>query len=1240
MIISLAAAVGADLVSAVLSGTFSSLLDVPLIEKAIASTDDEYADLELAPSLEAMATSEWFWESLKRIQESRRPGLCDEDIDRFCEVFHAGEDTRAQATSVLEAFARNLEAALLQSDRGHETQMSIVRTEIAQARSAIIGEIRNGRATAPPGPLDTPVQSEKRATASGAQSGGVHAILDEGRRRAEAGDVAGALALTHAAEDVGPLDDEAFFRVHNNLASYHLQLDQPEDARMHCEKALERRPRDIRALANMSACYLVLGDPHAGLEYARRAVELDPDNPAALSALVSALRETGASSEVNSLVSDKPWIAQVPPCALPLALDAIDRDDFETASTLVATAIASLRTHRQGLYLRGVLGVRRAQTVSGRGVRPNPLDDLEQRELEQAADALTKLVNGLTPGDNVPLLRAALLIRSKALELLGREDESLRDAARIPPDDPGHDDAARQMARMYAFRGDLKSATESIGRLKSPTDEDALQRAALLFELGNPDTASSIAEGIWTGESPTDTQLRAAAIILKCSSQTAQSVGATLRRWAETDATAAATLAGHEIDQGHIDEALTLFLGARDHARRGTAEMICALIADSLAKEKRWAEAWQLYGWLCKTPGEDDLSQRLAIAQFNAGEYGKALDLTRSVRAGRAAIPVFSDIEARILALQGNRIEAAQLLSELSSVEPDNPDHPIRAAGLAYGGGDTDLGDTCLARVNADRLSSDAEALLELARLEAYRGLPSALEHAYRALRLRPDSEEIHLAYVSVFLSRTSDRDAALDESCVTAGTTVTLKSEAETRSFALLRDGERPRTPDEVAPGDDLAVRLMGLKVGDAVQLGRDAEVFSVTAVVSSYVKAFQDTLVQFSTRFPNQKALRQLHIEGDDITPLLEILDNQHEAVSRVIDLYAAGKLTAGSAASAMGRPLADLWQGILSTKGANRPRVNMPLTLVQQMQLIGEAPPLVFDVTALMTLSAFELADKIPTLGAVLVVPRAVVDDVEETIARRHSRPGSHAAIGKDVSGYFFREFSPDEVQQDEATLRGLLSLLNDSFEVRPLDALLTLSDARLTALTDAVGQAQIAAVLTTTDCGGVLVTDDPTLARLAAMEFGVRSLNTQCVALALTRSGALTLRDYRAVIGALAESSYGAVAVSAEDVLAALERNEFEPDTQSSALLQMLSGRYCTTDSAVRVGVGTAASVWLHEGLSPATKRELTRAVFETLLDERNEEEVRRLLARAIAFAPGIGPIARMECVTIALGVGHA
>lgn len=99
-----------------------------------------------------------------------------------------------------------------------------------------------------------------------------------------------------------------------------------------------------------------------------------------------------------------------------------------------------------------------------------------------------------------------------------------------------------------------------------------------------------------------------------------------------------------------------------------------------------------------------------------------------------------------------------------------------------------------------------------------------------------------------------------------------------------------------------------MTLKKGELEELS-----CKVAEIQSKYVHAFQETLREFSARFPDHPGLHTVR-DDERLTKLLSVVDQQARQADAATEHYERGRLTMGALADAVGRSPVDVWLGLV--------------------------------------------------------------------------------------------------------------------------------------------------------------------------------------------------------------------------------------------------------------------------------------------------------------------------------------
>ena len=108
-------------------------------------------------------------------------------------------------------------------------------------------------------------------------------------------------------------------------------------------------------------------------------------------------------------------------------------------------------------------------------------------------------------------------------------------------------------------------------------------------------------------------------------------------------------------------------------------------------------------------------------------------------------------------------------------------------------------------------------------------------------------------------------------------GCAVLLADESE-QWWYILDEDEEPRNQYELSSDNELAEHLIGRQIGEIVTLrsGLEDLSYKIICIQNKFVRAYQETMKEFSTRFPSDTTMSRVKIEDKDFTKIFSIVDN----------------------------------------------------------------------------------------------------------------------------------------------------------------------------------------------------------------------------------------------------------------------------------------------------------------------------------------------------------------------------
>ena len=975
-------------------------------------------------------------------------------------------------------------------------------------------------------------------------------------------------------------DDDLRFRLETNLGAAALLLGEYEAAEPRFEAALSLKPEDPKAIANRAQIAIVRDQPATGLQYATKAWSLAPEDPHVASIYLRALDASDQKAEALRLAQEHAWMRDDPQCALVLALMAFDDARYAEAEALARTSLVKDPDDAQVLELLARCIIVPLQSdLDQNPPLPGKLPAEITTRACEAESLYGKAISILEHQDHQDLLLAAVANRGMALTLLGRHAEALRDYERVLGQNPAQNLVKVNKARLLLATGRPHEALQELETVDTTTRDEAWHPLATAYLVtGQLQKALRVLTPRWAVPSDRTTRIRVAELLLEAylalsEPDPAAKVADALEAEFPGDPEAIATAAEWRASQPDgFDRAIALFYGALDTAGDSRQkDRISLSLAELYYKKQRFAESADLYGKLVPFFDHPGLLRRYLLSLFYSGAHRQALKVAEEQRAGGPAIPIISAIEAHLLEEAGDLAGAERLLVELVGKEPDNPDHRIRLAYLRYRSGDYEGSKQAVLGVGVDEIKGNAHQLLALAKVRAWLDLDGVLELAYRARRVGFDNADIHQAYVSLVLHRKRDQDATLQVERIRPGTTVHLEGDdGRKQIFTVVEGLDADLHRGELLSSDPVALKLLGRTAGEMVNL-KQTELETVTLriakIESQYVYAFQETLLNFSTWFPEEsEGPEKLTIDSGGVDKMLQMVGRRHSYVEAVLELYRTNRITLDMLAQLVGRSVIQVWTGLQEGGDtrifASTGQEDMARAEATRLMSTEE---LTLDLVALLTFAALDLLPALKKRFPRLLTTQFVFDDVSDELTLERAGLRNTGTIYLRGDRYVM-ESAPAVVTADRKVfLENILEFLKRDVCRLPSPDLLDLPQEQKGPL----GRSALAAILLAKEQGTLFCSDDLVLRTVAQNTWSVPGAWSQTVIMELLRSGHISEVEYHHATMGLVHRNYTFVRVNERDYLWLLREEGMRVTSLFLNAMRVLHGPECTEESAVVV-----------------------------------------------------------------------
>ncbi len=946
------------------------------------------------------------------------------------------------------------------------------------------------------------------------------------------------------------------------------------------------QPDEPQGIANQAVGASLQEDFRRAEKFARKALEMDPNNGKAAAALIHALWKLEKSEQLDQLMLAKSWIIEDDQAGLALAQVRVSESRGIEAISICQHLIDNDPENFTAALLLGQTLLNEAQAKFSRSGG----SDVESYPMLVRAEAEARRAIRLLKNTQRDSLRAdAHALRALVLGALGRTEDAAREAERALEDAPHHHAAmlCRGLTLLQARKPrEAIEAWKDLGADEFPDGFEVFLADAHLG-AGESTEARDILRGKLDFEHPGLHLLERVELLARADSHD----GLTSDIWRDLEVataqhpedsyllTASAIRSRVRGDDEHAAQLLERALDSVADTDRWTIQLRLAEVHMSTERYSEAADALaEVVGEVARHP----LAERLLVCLVNGGRYREALDWCQQMRGALSDCPkAVIDAEAQLLERAGDLATTRTLREQLCQRSDATARDYFRLALVQFRSGDQDAARLSVRQIDSGALEDDPFALLKVAQMKMMLGASGHLEDAYRAWQVGRQDPDIQLGYLHMHVTCEDELESP---ELAAPGCCVLLRNDEGEEWWRILEEGEKEWGDRNVAPGSLLAEKLVGCKSGDPVVTRNDIEQrsYEVVEVQTKFTRAFQETVQEFSTRFPDNRSLSRIEFNEDDLSPILELVDERSSSAQALVKEYSEERQMPFTLLCAhFGASELSVWHDCANNRGMPiRFGSGSPEEEETSAQLLKRADGVAVDVVALLTLHELGIIEELRTRFGNVIVPQCVMDRVrEDCVAADKDRVAGH--LGARGAGmYQFVEASEESRRKWREFVNGLWVLVDSCLPATSYGVL----DVGEWDESQAPRHVALGTLLADFDHHGqhiVFVCDDFGLANFARA-MGTGAVNSQSVLRELERSGVISESQYSQLVERLVLMNYTFVQVTSSDIVRRLWANGYQTTDGTRAMLRTLRGPECSDKAAVSVAAATVAEV--AQGLS--------------------------------------------------------
>lgn len=1024
------------------------------------------------------------------------------------------------------------------------------------------------------------------------------------------------------------LEPYARYRIEVNLGAAHLRAGRPHQALTQWRSALEMRPDDPKARANVALGLLATGDDAGARKLARSVLRGHPTQSVALSVLVQtsandhnvdplaivpeAVRhESDVLSSIIAVLrkrNDTRWHVEAHKAAEQYPKDLRFRQ--WSAEATLEPILSDPGLHFGKPIDSGVIATIETATTILVGVWEkmseeeeafsDPIVALAQncaaalRFCHRTDEAAAVIDRALA---RVGRHAALLLVRAQLYLEEGQNEQALKVIGSIP-NDP-------QLALLHAellARSDAGSAAAAIDaiaikELATPLARSATKlRLNLALDLDDLARAESLVDELEPlGESAVGLLLIRAQIAQKRAPS-----GIMVENeedGAEQFPIPALSTAATSLAQSLESDTQADFL-----VRVEGAQFLGSLGAHEAASNA-------LHGRVDLT--RDTLALRVYLAaSMSAGLMVRARDALTAIPTSVSTLPYYRKAAAMLHWSTGDARSATRLVAELRELEPQRLDILLWYVDCLIRLGCEPEIKALLASVDDDQLEGPLDAKIRLARaLVTFGEYDRALRCAYHVFLANRDTPQAWMGLIAVVLGLPAgDRPDLLrefaDEEAV-----VEIESREKLRYSIEADEKLRHYTLDAIDVTHPIAMAVRGLRAGDKFihPSGGNATILSVK---NKYLEAFHTALSRYNDRFPSAGGLRRVEVdfkEPNGLDEMKSILASRAIHVTEEATRYEKGQITLGVLAFATGVYPVEAMLGLSELGLAFRVAHGFHEEREAALEAIGrnKRRGCVVDGPTLHIIRRLSLESIVTAICGPIGVAQGTIDTIRERLLvvdeRRTQRAGTLAYVGGELR---MSDTSSEAITSLRETLRSDIEWLDNNASVLP--ALPKFEPPQsVRRMNQLVGVRLFDDIFAASGAERLFLAED-LLTRQLAAEMGAPGTWLQPVLMLARERDLISIPDYARSLCYLSEIGETFLSVDGGVLLAAhkldVEAGEAAPGRHLGGVMSCIGGAKADARSHADAVAGFLAALW-REGSLSAQREPITGAALRQLLRER-------------------------------------
>ena len=621
---------------------------------------------------------------------------------------------------------------------------------------------------------------------------------------------------------------------------------------------------------------------------------------------------------------------------------------------------------------------------------------------------------------------------------------------------------------------------------------------------------------------------------------------------------------------------------------QGIAEPVDRIhAADALYNAKQYSAAADMYDGLCYLDRDTPALYRTIASLLLSDRRKEARDLFDSLSSQLKKSLHYAELGSSIYEYAGLLAESRRLI-EAALAQDDTLRRRVHWLSLSERMGDIEPIIRWLDSINPDLSGTPQELMYIALAIDRLQGNPRSFRLAYRALRAGYSDPSLHIAYMMqlVFTGRTQQR--AFSRPTEVVPDTVVLMDEKE-GARKLIRILETEPDPvierNEIAPDVELGPSLIGLKVGDQIQVpsvGAEPTIYVIREIRDKFLHAHFRSLEQFETLFPGHQGFGSLRIEESKGTerfkPILDTARRRSEFVSQLTEAYRTGQLPLMMLSKYSGNSPCDAWEWVSARSELGlHVCLGLPEEFTAASRALESNPNAVIDPITLYALTRMGVAERVRACFKDLGVVQTSIDLFRRLLDDREKQRGKDGGwLGSE--GEHLQMIRFDDAFADAQTewARAALSFA-ETLTLVPAESSSVVTD-NVRKFFEGADPCFLDTIYAAQGQNRLLYCDEYIFRQLATESGTLSGIWTQVAGFRATREKLISTEDYFDIVAALVTRNYNFTTIDFKSILHQLKKDQWRSTPALQAFVRQIASPANEPNSVVRLMADLAQAAW--------------------------------------------------------------